>query len=98
MNQYSHSFILSLRTLRYSQMKGKSIDKSPGEMSVTRVNNHSGLFVEHKHILILIDNVQRDILRKDLQSPPLVRHHKSHHIARTENVVGFDDLVVDSYV
>ena len=62
------------------------------------MHDHSGLFVEHKHILILIDNVQRDILRKDLQSPPLVRHHKSHHIARTDNVVRFDDLVVDSYV
>ena len=63
-------------------------------MSVAWMNNHSGLLVEHQHVIILMYNVQRNILRKDLEAATLIRHHELHDITRTNYVVRLYDLVV----
>ena len=67
-------------------------------MAVAGMNHHAGLLVQHKHIVILMNYVQRNILRKNLQPTSLIRHDKSHHIARTDDIVGLHDPVVHAYI
>ena len=45
MHQHTHSFILSIRTLRNSEMVGKSIDQGTGKMSVAGMDDHPSLLV-----------------------------------------------------
>ena len=98
MHKNTHPFILGIRSLRNAEMVGKSIHKSTAEMPMARMHYHARLLVQHKHIVILMNNVQRNILRKNLQSPSLVRHYKLDHITRTDNVISLDYLVIHPYV
>lgn len=79
-------------------MKGKSIDESSLEVAVPRMNNHSGRFVDNKKVVVLIDYVQRDVLRQDLKAAAAVRHHEADDIARADNKVGFRNLVIHTYI
>ena len=94
MHKHTHSFVFSIRALRNAKVMSQSIYKSAAEMSMARMNNHAGLLVEHKHVIILMDNVQRNSLRKDLKSTTLIRHNECHHITGTHNIVCLYDLVV----
>ena len=93
-DQHSHSLILSVRTLGYAKVEGQGIHKRTAEMAVTRMDHHSGRLVNDQHVIVLVDYVQRDVLRKYFQAPSLIGHHEGHHIAGTYNIVGLDDLVV----
>ena len=97
-HQNPHPLIGRFRPLGYAQMKGKSIDESSLEVAVPRMNNHSGRFVDNKKVVVLIDYVQRDVLRQDLEAAAAVRHHEADHIAGTYNEVRFRNLVIHTYI
>ena len=79
-------------------MMGQSIYQRTAEMTVTRMYDHAGLLVKDKNIFILVNNVKRNILRQDLKSPSLIRHHKLDDISRTDHIVGLDYLIIDTDV
>ena len=90
----SHPFILSVRALRDTEMVSKSVYEGTAEVSVTRVDHHSGLLVDHKNIVVFMYHIERNSLRQDLESAALVRHHELDHIARTDHIIRLDDLFV----
>ena len=49
------------------------------------MDNHTRRLVDNKKVIILIDNVQRNILRKHLETTPFIRHHETDDITRTYN-------------
>ena len=55
---------------------------------------HPGRLVDDKHIVILVDYVQRNVFRKDFQSTPLVRHHECDNVSRPDDAVRFRNPVV----
>ena len=67
-------------------------------MSVTGMYDHTCILVDHKHIIVLMNDIQRNILWKDFQSPSLIRHHELYDISGTDDIVRLDYLVVDSYI
>ena len=67
-------------------------------MAVTRMHHHTRLFIKHQHIIILVNNVEWNVLRKDFQSPSLVRHHKCDDITRTHYIIGLDYFIVHTDV
>ena len=92
-NQDSHPFILCIRALAYSKMVGQGVDERPLEMAVTRVDDHPGRLVDHQHVVILVDYVQRYILREYFQTSAAVGHYEADYIARTDYVIGFHEFV-----
>ena len=92
-NKDSHPLVLGLRALGDSKMVGKGVYQSPLIMAVSRMHAHSGRFVDHQHIIILINYVKWNVLRQYLQSPPAIWHHKTDDVARAHDVVGLDDFV-----
>ena len=98
MNKYAHPFIFCIRALGYSQMMSQSIHKGTGEMPVSRMHHHTGLFVKNQQIIIFIYNIQRNVFRQNLQAATLVRHHKLDHISGAHYIISLDDLVIDPYI
>ena len=97
-HQHTHPVILCIRTLGNAQMEGESIDKSPLEMAVPRVDHHTGRLVDHQKVIILIDYVERDILRQHLETPPFVWHHKADDITGTHYHIGLGNLVSETHI
>ena len=95
-HQHTHSVILCIRTLGNTQMESKSIDKSPLEMTVPRVNHHTGRFVYDQKVIILIYYVERDILRKHLETPSFVWHHKADDITWAHYHIGLGNFVSET--
>ena len=91
----SHPFISAVRPLRDSEMIAQGIYQRAFEMTVAGVHNHTGLFVDHKHVVIFVHYIERYVLRKNLHSAAPVRHHEADDIARSDYVVGLDGLVSD---
>ena len=81
-----------------TQMMSQSVDERSAEMSMSGMHDHSSLLVDDKDVVVLMDYIQRNVLRKDLKSPPLIWHHERHHITGTDYIVCLDNLVIDSYV
>ena len=65
-------------------------------MAVTGMDNHSCSLVDQKDIIILIDYVQRNFLRKYLQAATPVGHHETYHISGTDYIIGFYYFVIDA--
>ena len=95
MHKDTHPFILCISFLGNAEMVGKRIDESAAEMTVTGMDHHASLLIQYKHVVILIYDIQRDILRKYLQSTTLVRHHKLDDISGTDNIIGLYYLLID---
>ena len=98
MDQDSHPLVLGFGPLGYSKMVGKSIDKRALEMPVAGMDDHSGLLVDQKQVVVFIDDVQRNILGQDLESSAPVGHHEADHVSRPDDEIGLGHLVVDSYI
>ena len=64
-------------------MMGKGVDQSATEVSVTRMHDHACLLVQHEHIIVLINDIQWNVLRKNLQTASLIRHDEGDHITRS---------------
>ena len=98
MHEHSHSFILGIRTLRDTEMVCEGIHERTAEMAVTRMYDHTGFLIEHEDVIILMYDIERNSLRKDLKSPALIRHDELHDISRAYHIVCLYYLVVDTYV
>ena len=98
MHKHTHSLILSIRPLRYTEMMSKSIDQGTAEMAMTRMNNHSSLLIKDKYVIIFMNYIQRNSLRQNFKTTTLIWHDKSHDIARADNIVSLDDLVIHANI
>ena len=98
MYQNAHPLIGRFRTLGYSQMVGESIDERPLEVTVAGMHDHSGGLVDNEEVVVLIDYVQRNVLRQDLKAAAAVRHHEADHIAWADDKVRFRNLVIHTYI
>ena len=64
-------------------MVKESIDQGAVEMAVAGMNHHSGRFVYDENIIILINYIQRNVLRHDIHPAAAVRHHETDDIPGT---------------
>ena len=98
MDQYAHTLVflaLGLSRRVYSQMESQSVDQCAVVIAVSRVDDHTGRFVNYQKIIIFINYVKWDIFRKDLGSPAPVWHHEPYNIAWSYYQVRLGDFVSD---
>ena len=62
------------------------------------MDHHARRLVHHKQVIILIDDVERDVLGNDFGGVTRTVHHDLHHIAGTHLVVRLLGLAVDQDV
>ena len=75
-------------------IKGEGVYQSAVSIAAGGVNNHIGLLVENNYILILIDDIQRDIFRFNLLARKL-RQSQIDCVTGTELKAGLDYFSVD---
>ena len=68
-------------------MPSNGIDEGAVEITAPRMHNHAGRLVDHHQLVILIDNLQRDILRFDGGVIMRAVEHQSNHIARAYLII-----------
>ena len=79
-------------------MIGECVDERPLEVTVAGMHDHSGGLVDNKEVVVLVDYVQRNVLRQDLKTAAAVRHHEADNIPRADDQVRLGDLVVHPHV
>ena len=79
-------------------MPGQGVDQRTGIITVPRMDDHAGGFVDDQQVVVLIDDVQGDVLRQDLIAAAPVGHHELDHIAGTDDEIGLRDLAVDAHI
>lgn len=80
------------------EMPGNGVEESAVEVAETRVNYEIRLFVDEDYILILINDVDRDVLRDDGVIGLREIKYDSDDIVGLYTVTGFDWDVVDKDV
>ena len=93
-HQHPHPFVALLRSLGNPQIVGQGIDKRSVVIPVPGVDDHPGRFVHDQHVLVLIDDVQGNVLRKDFHAPAFVGHHELDDVAGADDGIGLRGLVV----
>ena len=69
------------------EMVEKSVDEGAVKVAVTWMDDHARRLIHDQHIIILVNDIQRNILRDQLHSAPPVRHHETDHIPRTHQQI-----------
>ena len=62
------------------------------------MDHHPRRLVDHQHVVVFIDDIERDVLRDDLQSAAPVGHHETDHVARADDIVGLDGRLPHPHV
>ena len=76
-------------------MIGQGIDQSTMIIAATRVNHQSCWLVDHEQVIVLIDNVERNIFGQDLKHMTRTIHHHRHHITRLDLITALLRLTID---
>ena len=84
-HQHTHPVVLRVRPLGQAQVESQSIDQRAREMPVARMDHHPGRFVHNQEIFILVDDIERNVFRQDLEAAPFIRHDKADDIAGTDD-------------
>lgn len=59
----THLRVVGVERLEVAQMPCHSVDERPIEVAGTGMHHHAGRFVDHHHIVVLIDDVERYLFR-----------------------------------
>ena len=79
------------------EMPCEGIDERAGIVSVSGMHHQSGGLVDHKHVVVLVDYVERYVFGQYLEIVARTVHHYLHHIERLDPVIGFYCFAVDEY-
>ncbi len=80
------------------QVERKSVDQRARIVAEARVHDHAGGLVDHQKIVVLVYDVERNILRDDLQLAPRVGHDDGYAVERLDLVARLGRLAVDQNV
>lgn len=58
-----------------AQMIGQGIDQRPVPVAVARVHDHAGGLVDDQQIVVFVGDIERDVLRHDLDLALGIGHH-----------------------
>lgn len=97
-DQYAHPLVFGIGPLGYPQMIGKRVDESSVKMAVAWMYAHAGRLVDYQHVLILIDYVERNVFRLDLEAMALVRQHELNLVVRSDYGISLGRLPVEKDV
>ena len=87
-----------LWVLADAQVVRQGVDERALVVAVAGMDHHAGGLVDHEHVVVLVDDVQRDFLRDDLQPTAPVGHHEADHVAGPDDVVGLDGRLPHPHV
>ena len=85
--------ILHLRIIL--EMIGQGIDQGAMIIAATRVNHQTCRLVDHEQVIVLIDDVERNIFGQDFKHMTRSIHHHRHHITRLYLVAALLWLAID---
>ena len=74
----------------------QGVDQGPANIAPAGVHDQIGLLVQDDHVVVLVEDVQRDILRLDVLARRL-RDHQLDHVAVGQAKAGLDGFAVDLY-
>jgi len=86
----SHFRIVGVEGGHIAHVPGYGVDQRAREVAGSRMHHHTGRFVDHHQIIVLVDNVQRDVLRDDAGVVLGMVEHECDDIARPYLVIAFD--------
>ncbi len=86
----AHALVERVGVLAQAQVMREGVDERALVVAVAGMDHHAGGFVDHEHVVIFIDDLQRNLLRDDLQAAAPVGHHEADHVAGPDDVVGLD--------
>jgi len=69
-----------------AQMIGQGIDQRPVPVAVARVHDHAGGLVDDQQIVVFVGDVERDVLRHDLDLALGIGHHHGDAVQRLDLV------------
>ena len=67
------------------------------EIAEAWVHDHARLLVDEDDILVLVHDVQRNVLRNDLELRRRVGKHDGYHIQGLHPIIGLHGVAVDQY-
>ena len=62
------------------------------------MDDHAGGLVDHQHVLVLIDDIQGNVLRKNLHPAALVGHPDRDHVVGTDDGIRLGRGVVQEHI
>ena len=80
----------------FTAVKHKRIHKRAGPVSDCRMHDHAARFIHHNDILILIDDIERNIFGCKVNLTQL-RHNDSKNLSASELVILFDRFSISIY-
>ena len=98
MHQHSHPLVGGVRALGYAKVMGKGVHQGAVEMPVAGMHAHAGRLVDYQEIVVLIDYVERYVLGQDFEAVPLIRHHETDDVIRTDYGIGLCKLVIHTHI
>ena len=91
----SHTGIVGVVAGQVAQVPGNGIDQRTVEVTHARVYHQSGRFVDHHQLVVLVDHIQRNILRLYLRIVVRTVEHQRDDITRPNLVVALDGFAID---
>ena len=90
----SHAWVGNVIVWVVLEMPGEGIDQCAVVVAMARMHAHSCGLVHHQQVVVLIDDVQRDVLGDNLILVARTVHHHRDLIARMHAVVALDGAAV----
>jgi len=79
-----------------AEVPSERVDECAVEVAVSGMDDHSGGFVDDKHLLIFVNDVEGDVLRDDFVLVAWAVHDDADEVARVYAIVAFDGFTVDA--
>ena len=76
----------------------QAIDQRARKVAESGMDHQSGRLVQHRHIDVLVANVEGNVLGDQLEFAHRLRELQRHNVVGTNLVVGLDRLAVDADV
>ena len=65
----------------------QGVDEGAVEVAVARMHHHPRRLVHHEHVVIFIDDVERNVLRDEIDAAAPVRHYETDYVSRTHEQI-----------
>ena len=91
----SHLRIIGIVALQILQVPGDGVDECAVEVAASRMHHHPCRLIDDHQLVVLIDHLQRNILRFDGGIIMRTVEHQGDDIARTYLIITFNRISVD---
>ena len=90
----AEALVFGLGALGEAEAEREGVHKGAVVVAVARMDDHARGLVHDEHVLVLIDDVERNVFGEDFHPAAPVGHHELDRVAGADHEIGFGDLVV----